>query len=726
MNVFTRPISEYKRDINILKHCHEDNAFYLHKETGRPYDECLAWVRKATGPNGQFSIKDPDVLTLCRDKGEDKVKRVMTLSTYIKDVIEKEYIISPSMTVYVSTKEKESLSARYIAGNIALRATAKKEMFQAGLAGNKLLEDLKNIEQTSRKLNNNAMSGAQASFSTPLYNKSAHSSLTSTCRTETSYGNANNEKFIAGNRHYWCPDVTLSSIITICRMTDLANLKSVMEKYSIHYPTTDEAMACVTYSTKFYWGTTRADAHSLEAVRSLLDKLTPIERAAFVYVGDLYHLHIHNPKLVIDFLVKLSTKVCGALPDNADEIMSRMDGDLVAYVSSLCYQELIGTDIKAVKANNLEHYGNIVCTTRNILETTEAYSDLIKTLWCSDNMPGSVANVPAIIRRTAVVSDTDSTIFTAQHWTHTVTGSYSFTDLSKGVSATITYLASQLIAHVLAQMSINIGVDPKHVSKLAMKNEYNFPVFSLTARAKHYFAYQGSREGNVYKKYKMEVKGVELRSSNIPAHVMDTLKNLMGFIMDEIIAHGNLSIIDVYDEIALLELSIINSVNSGKYDYMPTGQIKAAAQYKNPMSSNFMYYGLWTDVFGDKYGHTAEPSYSTVKISVNADSPTRFKAWVAGFKDQEIAKKMLAWSERTGKKYMTQMLVPENVVSAVGVPPEIISGIDTRKLVFGIVSGFYLVLESLGIYMKDDNTTRLVSDFHTPTRSISRFVKAEE
>src|SRR5574343_1765392 len=157
MNAFTKPTTEYKRDINILKHCHEDNAFFLHKETGRPFEECLAWVKKETGPKGKIPLVDPDVLALCRDKGEDKEKRVMSLSTYIKDVVEKEYIIAPSMTVYVSTKEKESISALYISGNIALRAKAKKEMFQASLDGNKLLEDLKNIEQTSRKLNNNAM-----------------------------------------------------------------------------------------------------------------------------------------------------------------------------------------------------------------------------------------------------------------------------------------------------------------------------------------------------------------------------------------------------------------------------------------------------------------------------------------------------------------------------------------------------------------------------------------
>jgi hypothetical protein len=715
-NIFTRDTKDYHRDLNILQHCHEDNAFYLHKETGRPFEECLEYVLRATGQGGEFEIIDPPVGALCRDGGADREKRVLTLGQYIQDVIDREYIISPSMAVYVSTKENESLIAKYIAINIAARAKAKKEMHNALIAGDKLLYDFKKIEQTSRKLNNNALSGAQASFSTPLYNKSAHSSLTSTCRTETSYGNANNEKLIAGNRHYWCPDVVLSSIITISRMTDLPALEALINKYRLHYPTPAEAMDCVLYSTKFYWTNKGSEA----AILSLLTKITPLERAAFVYVGDMYHLHKYNPEVVVDFLVRISTRVTGVVVENPDAVLATMDSDLNAYVCSLCYHEVMGTDIKGIKDDPVK-YNTVVATVANINATLLAYKDMIQTLWVTDNLPSSVANIPSIIRRTAVTSDTDSTIFTAQHWTHTVSGSYKFTDLSKAISATITYLASSVIAHVLAQMSANIGVDPRHIAKLGMKNEYNFPVFVLTSRAKHYYAYQGSCEGNVYEDYKMEIKGVELRNSNIPSHVMSKLKKLMAFIMDEVIAHGDLSIVDVFDEIALLELDIINSVKRGSYSYMSTGQIKNIESYKNPLSSNYIYYGLWEEVFGDKYGHTSPPSFGVVKVSLDADSPTKLKQWLANFQDRTVAAKFEAWAQRTGKKAMTQILLPKNVVSSTGIPIEVIAGVDTRKLVFGIISGFYLVLESLGIYMIDENLTRLVSDFHTPTRTTSRF-----
>lgn len=717
MSIFLKNPEEYIRDINVLKHCHHDHAYFLHKETGKPFDFCLDYVIKQTSKDGQFPLVDPEVLSLRRGTNGDKERKVTTFSDYLNDIQRNNYIVSPSLAVYKSTAEEESESALYITGNIALRAKAKKEMFEADLAKNQILVAMKEIEQTSRKLNNNAMSGAQASFSTPLFNKSAHSSLTSTCRTETSYGNANNEKFITGNRHYWCPDVVIANIISICTSSDLLRLDKAMQRYGIHYPTAEEAMECISYSTDFYWRNNNA----FDDFFSLLSKLDPVERAAFVYIGDLHHLAKHNDSLVRNFLTRLSSRITDVAIDDPSEVLKKLDADTRAFIGLLCHHELSGTSIEKIKIDNPVGYNTVAATFINIQDTLSEYEDMIKALWVTPNMPGSIANIPSIIRRAAITSDTDSTIFTAQDWTRFITGSDKFTDQSKAISATITYLASQLIANILAQMSANIGVDKKHLFKLGMKNEYNFPVFVLTSRAKHYYAYQGAREGNVYEHYERETKGVELRNSNIPPHVNKKLNGLMAFIMDEIIDKQSLSIIDVFDEIALLELDIISTVNRGGYEYMKTGQIKNINSYVNPEQSNYIHYGMWEEVFADKYGHTAPPSYTVVKVSLNADSPTLLKQWVASIKDEDIKTKLVAWLTKKNRKGVTQLLLPENIVSSAGIPEEIIIGVDIRKLIYNTMSGFYLVLESLGIYMIDSDLTKLVSDYHIPTRSKSRF-----
>src|SRR5690606_29503284 len=126
------------------------------------------------------------------------------------------------------------------------------------------------------------------------------------------------------------------------------------------------------------------------------------------------------------------------------------------------------------------------------------YKTLIKALWVTDNMPQSIAVFPSIIRRVAVISDTDSTIFTVESWVTWFTNSWEDTPKANAVAAAVVYISSQSVIHLLAMMSANLGIETKNIHKLQMKNEYMFPVFVTTSRAKHYFAYQSAKEGNVY------------------------------------------------------------------------------------------------------------------------------------------------------------------------------------------------------------------------------------
>jgi hypothetical protein len=271
-------------------------------------------------------------------------------------------------------------------------------------------------------------------------------------------------------------------------------------------------------------------------------------------------------------------------------------------------------------------------------------------------------------------------------------------------------------------MSGNMGINVKHIHEVAMKNEFLFPAFSLTSRAKHYYAYQGAREGNVYEELEMEVKGVELRSSKVPPNVMRKLKRLMQFILDEVLEHGNLSILDVYDEIALLENQVRESVARGGYDFMLSSQIKSPSAYVGgEEAAAYQHYGLWKTVFADKYGQVLEPPYLAVKVPVDFDSPVKLRAWIATIPDLALRERMAGWCSINQKNQMSQMLLPESILASRGIPPEIVSGVNLRKMMYETLSGFYLVLESLGIYMIDDNLTKLVSDFHTPRITVSKF-----
>lgn len=713
-NHFVEAPDSYRRDLNVLKHYVTDMATYLHKRTGKDLATCMEWVKAKTQPGGDLGITDPEALVLSKEVEGERTKVTMPLSHYLKDITDNRRILSPTMAVYHHPDAKKSLLSEYISINIQKRGVSKKEMFQAESRGNEEMRIYKDNEQKSAKIKNNSLSGAQASAHTILRNKSAHSSLTSTCRSATSYGNANNEKFLMGNRHYWSPDVVKANVISIINHTDYPALEQAMVEFGIRHPSVDETFACITYSSDLYW---RNPAQKDE-IHRLVTSLSDIERSAFVYSGDLYHLAQYNDQVVRTFLEKLSTKATAPV-DDPDTWVGMMDDDLKAFVCLLCAEELSTTDektgtVKGLKEQNWTGYCVLAATAKKIIDTLDEYQNLIKGLWRVNTLPASIAHIRSSLRRSAVTSDTDSTIFTVQYWTEWYVGGIDFDQKSLDISYAIVYLASQSITHVLAMLSAGMGVVPDQIHDLAMKNEYAFPVFCLTSKAKHYFAYISAKEGNVYDKYKTEVKGVQLKDSNCPPHVMAEFHKTLNWIMDEIIKHKQISLETLYKRIGAIEWGIHKSVMKGDSTYLTAGQIKDAGSYAKPMSSNYQHYVLWQHVFAPKYGEAPEPPFSTTKVQINIKNQTALKSWLDEIKDRELAERLETYLREQKRTGVTSLMLPRAVVEVTGLPEEIIQAMDIRGLIMSTVRPFYLALESLGIFLMNGNNTKLVSDIVTP------------
>ena len=702
MDQFIGEDSFYKRNYNVQEQYFIDSATYLQKMTGRSFEECLEFVKKEVA-----KIEPSQVLILEREKKGVREVKTVTFLDFLNDVNDNDRIMSPTMAVYLNPSEKQSLLGIYIDTNISKRKKTKKEKFAAKIAGDKELEAFKDNQQTSFKIKNNALSGAHVSPYTVLYNKSAHSSLTSTCRSATSYGNANNEKLLCGNRHYWSPDIVTSNIISIINLTDLDEINKIIKKYKIAIPTVEQVLECIHYSTDLYWSNKKA----FERIEQLVKSLTDVERTAFIYVGDLYHLAKYNDSLVRNFLDKLSEPAKEPI-DNPDDVISKMDDDLAALVKYVCIDEVKMRSLDDVKKESPTEYGIIAATAKQILDTLSEYKDLIQSLLVTRNVPASVAAVPSSIRRCAIASDTDSTIFTVQNWVEWYSGKIDFTKKSCAIRDAMSFLASKSIVHILAMMSTEMGVVKESRGRLMMKNEFTFPIFGLTSRSKHYFANISAQEGNVFEEMDLELKGVALRNSNSPIHIREKVKEFVIMITSTIIAGNKLNANKILGEISAIENDILKSIKKGSTDYFRTGQVRSKDSYKTPESSPYAHYELWEEVFAEKYGHTEPPSYSSIKVSVDCSNPTQFKKWIAEMPDQAIAMKFKDWMDARSKNSITTIILPQSIVKQSGIPEEIISGVDMRKIISDVMEPFYIVLESLGLFIKNDANSKLVHDYY--------------
>lgn len=724
-NPFVLEKSDYIRDLAVLRHYVEDVSKFLSVQTGDPIEKCTKFVKDNLKPGGIFEFKDPKIVYLERINYEDRVEKQGTLLNYLVESINNKELIAPTLTTYISPEEKQSLLVEFVDENVAIRSKAKKAMFAAKMAGDIDLELFKNSEQSNAKIANNSISGGHVSTSTPLYNKTSHSTLTSNCRSTSGYGNANNEKMLSGNRHYHHPTIVINNIISIANRTDLKKLEAVMAEYNMHYPTADEAMECVLFSTRFYWKSKQQE----KLIFELLSKLAPIELAAFVYIGDLFHIARYNDSLVRGFIHELSTPCYGDFDDPLGIIHSLRE-EYVLLAVQLIPEHMRGVDWKKLKtkiddkAQDQEKEkaraeadrvtaSHVAATVININNTVLKYRSFIDCFFVTKNVPSSLAFFPTSIRRSALTSDTDSTIFTVQDWVEWKTGKMLVDDETNAVAATMIWLAAEAITHILAMMSANFGIETKRIHQVAMKNEYKFDVFVPTQVGKHYYAYIGCQEGNLYIEYDMEIKGVHLKSSNVPADVMKKAVAMMKDIMDTAAAGRKISIAEKLKYVADIEREITQTAIAGGSQFFRTLQIKSANSYtKKPEESPYLHYLLWQRVFARSYGDMDEPPYAVFKVPVLLPNAKAIQTWLDSIEDVHIRTEFTNYFKETGRKAISTFLLPQQRLAVHGIPKEIVMAMDLRRTVLDCTAVFYIILETLGWYCLDDKISELVSDYY--------------
>jgi hypothetical protein len=352
-------------------------------------------------------------------------------------------------------------------------------------------------------------------------------------------------------------------------------------------------------------------------------------------------------------------------------------------------------------------------TALNIQNVLNSYSDLIRALWVTDNFPASVAYFPESIRRAALTSDTDSTIFTVQDWVIWFKGGISFDNEAMSIAATMIFLASQSITHVLAKMSANFGIIEKRLHQIAMKNEFKFDVFVPTQVAKHYFATISCQEGNVKPELEMEIKGVHLKSSNAPLKITKQASRMMEDIMLDVMAGKKISLLKILKEIGDTERLIYKSITSGELEFFRLAQIKEPSSYTTgDQAAPYGHYLLWNEVFAPKYGTIPPPPYTCIKVSTTLNNPSATKQWIETMKDRELAKRIDNWLIANNKKVIPTLMLSAELIKANGIPEEIISIIDIRSIVINLTRIFYLIAETLGFYINTNKNINLISDHY--------------
>lgn len=695
-NPFLKEKSFYKRKINPLRTYAEQTGFYLHKMTGKNIDDCVKNVLNSVLAEGT-QAKDPIVTFFERDDvTKDKGTNELRLSQYLSSIVKNEYILIPTATAYLNHRQESSLHSEFIQDNVQKRSLAKKAAFKAESEGDIDLFTAKNNEQENKKRSNNSMSGAYASEGSILLNPSAHSTLTSTTRVVSSISNASNEKIIAGNRHYYDPDVTLYNVISITSSIDSEMLTRVIEKYKLIYPSIQDVIDCIKWSSDLYW----RDDRRFKRITDFIEKLTPLERAGFVYIGDMYHIRKHNPDVIKELLGTLSRKDRSFTDIDPDETMKTMDEQIVNFAHLICMKEVQGKGKDYSKLTR-DEYITLASTCLNIQFTVLQYKDFIEAFFLTYNVPASVAYIPHMVRRTVVLSDTDSTMFSVDEYVEWYFGDIKFNYESYALGGAVMFLATQCIAHSLAIFSANMNVGEDKLFLLSMKPEFTFPVFAQTSVAKHYYTTMLVKEGNVFNEPVIEIKGIHLKNSAAPKDLIKDSHGNMEKIIRSLMNNEKISLLEKLTDLSNKEKKIEESLMNGEVSYFKHDRIKDPVAYSNaPDKSPYQRHTFWMETFQDKYPISDVPPYSVIKIPTILNNISSISKWTESMEDRDLAKRIALWVSKNKKIAIPTLYVSLDYVKAFGIPKEIKDVMDIKRSILDLTLVDRMVLETLGYFPK--------------------------
>lgn len=711
---------EYERDIDVPDAYRDQLVHYIRIRTNNKWEP--EFIRNVVDSMFEAELKHeyPSCKMWVRNqKTGDREEKHLTIDKLFDTVIKKGIISAPSLTFYLPEHVRRSKLSEFTERNVARRAEVKHEMYDALSVGNRVLATNKKNEQNALKTLNNGSSGAFSSPYTILFNQSAHSVLTSTCRTATSFGNSANERLLGGNRHYDSADRVVNYFLSIATLTNFTEFKRCMDMYNLHYPTLEETMEVIEYSSALYWRSSDA----MQLLRNFFSNTSPLERAAFVYMGDFYHLAKFNDQFMREFVTALIAKKEVQEITDWSAAEKTIDGDMKIIIAQFrtdivppgkSFGDVKKKDEDTQKALpwDVQHeYKELIRSALFLQQTIGKYAFLIHNVLTTKNLPMNIACMPSMIRRVGVVSDTDSTMMSVQWWSQWYCGQTHGEEATRVADAMI-YIATQHLRHLMASMSVNMGVSKERIFLYAMKNEFKFASFSLTTKAKHYFSIITGQEGQLKTDPELEVKGVSLRTSNIPPIVMEEFKRTIRQLCIQVAEGEKINLLQLLERVAEIEHQVVDSIMEGSGEYLKTTNIKERSAYSDDDEKSYHYHRMYNTIFGPRYGMLDEPPYEAVKLPVNLESKTAIRDWLATIEDPVIKEGALKWFEETNYRNYKTLVVPEFLISNFGLPPDLIKAVNARRSAFQTVEPYYHILECLGVFMIDDNRCRLLSDYY--------------
>jgi len=673
--------------------------------TGESPEKVIDIVNKTIGSAG---IVNPEIRYFQKDdKTLDTFEKRSDLNSFLTSFHKdrSDEILIPTFTT--TSKKEDSLLSGFININLAKRKKDKAIAKEAELVGDEEKATKFNTSQLYWKLTNNSMSGAFASPGTVFTNRSGHNALTSITRAVSSIGNALSESLVAGNHMVFNEEDCIDHMTTILLYVDQDKVKKTCTKFGLKLLTKKDiiGMYMMPLST-----VTRNPIPKGGILERFVDGLSPLELTTIGYTNNIKNIFFINPlfgkrwlKNAISRTIKPGVnylKVLTTSPEWATNL-----------THIICADQIKGMFVEYDKLDDilLSELGS-VC--HNVIEEFKHVADIFHTFLLTDVMPPNLVDMKNFTRRTIVLSDTDSTCASYNEWGDYVIGGKGLTPEKISIAGVVVTILSETLSHYLDLLCVHMNIPKEKFGILAMKSEFIWTAFNLSSKSKHYFANTIFREGGVFDKPVLEVKGSNLKSSAVPPAFINMAVYMQEEINRKITNNEKLVLEEYLLKLDAMERFTISIISNGEPGLFKRGMMKDAGSYKSEgHKSPYFSHMVWEEVFEDKYTTNMKPPYYFFDIPIKKANKTEFKETLSNFNNEDMSCKLEALLNKYKKEAIGSIKVPVAAMSQYGIPTELLPSIDFRKLLNIILGPVYVTLGSLGIYQPKN---LFIKDIYTP------------
>ncbi len=604
-----------------------------------------------------------------------------------------EMLVSPSGSFYIPHKKKLAKCIQMIIDRLAQRKKHKKLMLKYKAEGNEAESLIHYYSQTLIKININSLPGNFGSAYSIFFNKENYNAITSGSRALIGYANSMIEALLGGNFAWFSVEELLQHIYShITHGIPTEMVRKCMEKYKLQPKTWVDLF-------NFYKGTMEKydKYHDWNRVRSTVESLSFEEIQYFYYFQNLRHLLMENDAFFRNWLKELFDikNVDLSLQVEADDLF-KVDGALAIFCN-VAFHEHVDPQDSSIQLYDLpkarpDLAKKFVCIAKYMEEKLKETDDLFATFIYTPLNRTSVKTRPFMYRNSAVISDTDSSIFTVKDWVGWFTGDiYSVSSDAYAIATCMIYWITNAVTHALKIFSIAHGAEGQFESVMAMKNEFLYPVMVLADVKKHYAGVTYIQEGVILPTPEIDIKGVQFKGSDICKLATEFAKHFIEVdILENLYKHGRISAHDLIEKVRNFEARISSDIQAGKTDWFNPLAIRTKDHYANPMSSNWYSYFAWEQIFAESYGDISLPT-KTPAVHINRPNKT-YLGWLEK-ENPSIYKKMINFLDKY-KRFPSAIAI--NPVSN-RVPKELIPLIKASDIIHSNVKPCHLILKQIGI-----------------------------